>query len=298
MSTSPPTASPPLADVSLVRRWRLSQWWYFALLPAAGVDTFAIAMAPDGLSPTTLGRLLLASGAAAAALALGYYANAIGDRTMDTSAAKNPLLGRTLPAHWRLELAALGTTAVCLATLAGGPAAGGLALASCLAGLSYSLGPRLKRVVGVGSLWNLAYFLPLLGLAVDLDPGKALAPQALAFAGLLLGNQWLHEAADREEDRQGEVRTTVLALGARRTAVLALLWAALSLLAVRWALPAPPTSAAPLRLCALAVALLVAPVALVGAGDVPSAMARARRAQRLTGALAALLLHLEAHGHG
>jgi 4-hydroxybenzoate polyprenyltransferase len=83
-----------------------------------------------------------------------------------------------------------------------------------VSGVLYSVGPRLKRFALVGSLANLTNFVPLLWVGeAEGVTRRAVTWLAVAFACLLLQNQLIHEAADREEDVAGGVHTTVVALG-------------------------------------------------------------------------------------
>jgi 1,4-dihydroxy-2-naphthoate octaprenyltransferase len=288
-----------------LRRWRASQWWYFVGLPLAVIgpldatdreaalealasaDITAAARlgwrtlaAANPLSALEAGLALLS---AAALLASGYLANAIGDHGMDRSATKNPLLGDAVPRSAAREVQILGLIALLAALVAGGVVGAAAASVAFAGGYAYSLGPRLKRLPIVGSMMNVVYFGPMLALAWQPGATARLATLAGLFAGLLLGNQWIHEAADADEDRGGGVATTFLRVGRGTTAALATL-VALSTAAAALAAALPTATCV-----AVALAASIAPVALLTRGARPAAMGRARRLQRLLGGAALLV---------
>ncbi len=205
-------ATAVLPDVAGAMRMR--HWAHFLLLPFASLC---------GGEPTTL-AVSLPRGVAIAfsVLAFGYLLNGVSDRAMDRSVEKNALAGQLRPGvHVHAVLFALSATAVGLSLSAPWPVT--LATAICLAsGVVYSVGPRLKQYPVVGTLLNVTNFAPLLwvGLSAEEIPA-GLGPLTLAFVGLLLQNQLIHEAADRDEDARGRVVTTVRAFGERASAIFA-----------------------------------------------------------------------------
>lgn len=194
--------------------WRVlrgPQWWHFLALPLAAWNVESDAgWRVRGLS-CARGVALTAS-----CLAFAYGLNAITDRTMDLSDAKNPLVGYS----GSLGSSRAAVLICALLALAIGGVAGGIPLiaagVSLVGGFVYSAGPRLKTVVAIGTVCNLVIFAPL--LVVGLPPGTplertlGLVPLLVTFGGLLLQNQLLHERADQDEDR-GHVRSTASVLG-------------------------------------------------------------------------------------
>jgi 4-hydroxybenzoate polyprenyltransferase len=181
---------------------------------------------------------------------------------------------------------------VALVASAWAPASARLATAICLAsGVLYSVGPRLKRYPVLGTLSNVTNFAPLLWVGASSSGGTApgLSPLAVAFVCLLLQNQLLHEAADRQEDVRARVCTTVLLVGERRAALVAAVLGAGLLAAAR------PAHAFAVALGPLAAAYVVFfPLVLAARGSDPTAMNRARMAHRacsvVTGGLLFALL--------
>jgi 4-hydroxybenzoate polyprenyltransferase len=216
------------AGASSWRVLRASDWWYFALLPAATLDTGA----PAAICALRLGRGVLA---AAAALGFAYGLNAIHDRATDRSATKNPLAGaRAVPARTKALVGLAGAVALATAATAGAQAA--LCAAISLGSSAvYSAGPRVKRYPVLGTAANVAIFLPLLWL----DGAGALRSLSLplGFTALLLQNQLWHERQDLDEDRDAGVRSSASLLGARGTAATAGVIGALGAAAVALALP-------------------------------------------------------------
>ena len=109
---------------------------------------------------------------------------------------------RWWPALWVLALVAVGLAAT-------GP---WVTLAATLlarsSGIVYSVGPRLKRYPVVGTLTNATNFTPLLWVGLPASgatDGTMILTQA--FLLLLLQNQLLHEAADRDDDLRGGHRS-------------------------------------------------------------------------------------------
>src|SRR5262249_19989840 len=141
----------------------------------------------------------------------------------------------------------------------------------------YSVGPRLKRIPVLGTLANTTNFAPLLwvGIAAPRAP-LGMAPLTLAFTCLLLQNQLLHEAADRDEDRRGQIRTSVLVFGPRACAVAPALLGGGAALIAAW-----PAALSWLPWVIVPVFGAAFPLVLARHGDAASAMAGARRAHRL-----------------
>ncbi|MBW2464984.1 MAG: UbiA family prenyltransferase [Deltaproteobacteria bacterium] len=183
---------------------RIRHWVHFLVLPFAGLEPSA---------PHGLGAALRGVGIAFFVLAFGYLLNSVADRAMDGSVAKNPLaVGPAPGAHVYALLLALAAGAVGLSFAA--PPVVVVATVVCLAsGLLYSAGPRLKGLPVVGTLLNVTNFAPLLWVGVAAHPGPSLPTFTLVFSLLLVQNQLLHEAADREDDARGGVATTVRSFG-------------------------------------------------------------------------------------
>ncbi|MEO8604266.1 MAG: UbiA family prenyltransferase [bacterium] len=264
-----------LSARAFLRLCRVRDWLHFLPLPLA---TF------DPSPPLAAGLFAAARGVASAftILAFGYLINSIADRHMDLDARKNPLILRGAGEHgW--SLAGLLGLSLLLAAVAPWPAQ--LAGLLCLAILyAYSAGPRLKAVPIVGSLMNVGNFTPLLFVGMR---GTTLAPRfwwvVLAFAGLLLQNQFIHEGADQVEDRGGRLRTTWLTLGRRWTAVLAAL-SGLSAAAAAVHL-APPAAARLFGYAGVALFAATFPLLLARLGDDWRQVARLRLTQRWAAAL-------------
>ena len=121
-------------------------------------------------------------------------------------------------------------------------------------------------------------------MLVGLAPGRlppTLALLTLAFVGLLLENQLLHEAADAREDAEAGVRTTFLAFGPRVSAALAALAGVMPVaaLALAW-----PTRVGVLLAAAIGVVfVLIVPRSLALQGADALSMARARLLHRGAG---------------
>lgn len=190
-------------------RVRARDWFHFLVLPAA-----ALAL-PDA-SGIALARGVFVT---ACVLAFGYLVNGVGDRAMDSDPRKNALGGAD-PWSFALPLATLAALALVVAGLGSRVALACTSIA-LVSGVTYSVGPRLKRVPVVGTLMNVTHFTPLLFVGLDAaQPASGLCAIAVTFAGLLVANQLLHEAADADDDRAGRVRTTYLVLGPALTAML------------------------------------------------------------------------------
>jgi 4-hydroxybenzoate polyprenyltransferase len=262
--------------VSWLRRARAGRWVHFLALPLAGLD--------PRLGVASILAVARGVVVAFAVLAFGYLLNALTDRVMDRP-AKNPLAtGAAPPRTIPVELTVLAGLALVAGVHA--PACARIATVVCLAsGLLYSAGPRLKRYPLVGSLANVTNFVPLMWVgAADGGAPRGLVPLAAVLGCMLLQNQLIHEAADRQEDHAGGVRTSVIVLGARRASVAA---AALGagvvvgshVLGVPAWLPA-------------AVYLLAFPAALAAAGADEARMERLRVVHRIVSVVAGAALFI------
>jgi len=198
---------------AFLRLCRVRDWMHFLPLPLATFDSTA---------PLSGGLWAAGRGVASACtiLAFGYLINSVADRHMDLDARKNPLIQSDAGEHrWALAALLAGTLLLCW--LAPWPA--GLAGLLCTAILYvYSAGPRLKAVPLVGSLMNVGNFTPLLFVGMrTTDLPAHMGSVTVAFAALLLQNQFIHEGADQTEDRGGQLRTTWLTFGPYWTAAFA-----------------------------------------------------------------------------
>jgi 4-hydroxybenzoate polyprenyltransferase len=285
-----PLPGPSVSAIgALWRGLRVRDWAHFTVLPLASTPMDAL----DGDGLFALARSVLV---AALVLAWGYLSNGLADRALDRDASKNPFAGLAPRAVETLRSVAwaFAIAALVLASLGGGvPFAA--AATSITAGWLYSSGPRLKRFPIVGTLLNVACFAPLLfvGAAHALPPAVPLF--TLAFTGLLLGNQLLHEAADAHDDAAGRVRTTFLALGPRGAAAFAAVAGALPVIALALALPGLLRIA--LSAAALFVFVVVVPGALALRGAESRRMARARLLHRVASVAVGALLFALAHLH-
>lgn len=191
--------------------YRVKDWIHFLPLPLAG-------WVADPQHPSLVA---LAGGVLGWGLGLAYTSainQAFDDRLDRLWRAKNPV-GATLDrkkALW-LSLPPLAASLVVLAALAPMGLLPGVAL--ILAATLYSAPPRLKRFPVLGTLWNLLVGVPGFFFAGRPDVGELpLRPLVGLFAILLLGSQLIHEAQDRDDDVNGDVRT-VATEGGRRTAL-------------------------------------------------------------------------------
>jgi 4-hydroxybenzoate polyprenyltransferase len=260
--------------VSWLRRTRVGRWVHFLALPLAGVDVHGGAPAVLAAVRGVLVAFLV--------LAFGYTLNALADRRMDRP-AKNAFATSTPPLTSAL-LVSLAVSAL-IATSWAPLAARAATIVALLSGVLYSVGPRLKRFALVGSLANLTNFVPLLWVGeADGVASRAVTWLAVAFACLLLQNQLIHEAADREEDVAGGVHTTVVALGPTLAAWIA---AGLGLLLV---LDARARSV-PVWPLALVFAVMF-PIALARGGSDARRMARLRLVHRAASFAAGITLYL------
>jgi 4-hydroxybenzoate polyprenyltransferase len=262
-----------------LRGARVHQWVHFLVLPLAG-------WTPEVGWCTT--SFALARGVATAflVLAFGYLVNALADREMDDP-EKNPLA--TEAGDVRRVPLLLATGALAVATL--GPPVALWSTAVCLAsGWAYSVGPRLKGYPVIGTLLNATSFGPLLlvGTSSSALP-PALGALALAFVGLLLQNQLIHEAADAVEDARGNLTTTVRRLGPVKSAYAAAVVGA--------AAPCSMVICNQLAMASVAaiVFVLIFPYVLAGHGARAARMKRARRAHRWASLVAGAALFTLVH---
>jgi 4-hydroxybenzoate polyprenyltransferase len=273
--------TPLPGSIALLRLLRFRQWYYFLALPLAGADVD---------SEPLHNALAIARGIAIAfcVLGFGYLVNAAADVDGDVDARKNPLIVVGAPPRVRTLATALAIVALALAA-AGPPVVLVATLVPLVSGLVYSVGPRLKGVPVIGTLMNATNFVPLLWVgAARFDPPLA-KHLALAFAGLLLQSQIIHEAADAEGDARAGVRTTFVALESRGSALLAAIFGALPVLGL--------AAGAFARAFLAATYVLVFPLAFAVVGKDPARAARLRTWHRVSGLAlgAALFLH-EARG--
>jgi len=263
---------------SLFGALRVRHWAHFLVLPLASVDVGGA----HGVVGAARGTAI-----AFAVLAFGYLLNGVSDRAMDRSAAKNPLAGAPMVGHHvHGVLFVLAAIAVGLSVTAPLPVV--IATLTCLAsGAVYSVGPRLKRFPVVCTFLNATNFAPLLwvGLVTDAAP-VGLWALTLAFTALLLQNQLLHEAADREEDAQGRIVTTVRAFGSAAAAGTALL------LGLAASVTAFAAGVSLLVVPFVAVFGVGFPLVLARRGDDSLWMAAARRHHRLAAVVAGALFFL------
>ncbi len=202
---------------------RVRSWWYFALLPLAGLG-----IADPSASPL---QPLLGVLSASACLGFAYGLNAITDAALDRSLEKNPFAGGAEPPRRaRLLVAACAGLALVVAVLRPGSPALPATLASLVIAFAYSAPPRLKAVPFVGTVLNAGIFAPLFWLGGPLEP-EVHATIAL-FTGLLIQNQLLHELEDREEDLAAGVVTTAAILGPRWTRAAVVAVGAITVLAL------------------------------------------------------------------
>ncbi|NUO50230.1 MAG: UbiA family prenyltransferase [Polyangiaceae bacterium] len=244
---------------------RVRSWWYFALLPVAGLDL------SDSAAPfETLAGVLAASGC----LGFAYGLNSITDAGLDRSAAKNPFAGG-IEAPWRARLlvAACAGLALVIAFLRSGSPALPATLASLVVAFAYSAPPRLKAVPFVGTVLNAGIFAPLFWLGAPL--GSGVLPTVLLFTGLLLQNQLLHELEDRDEDLAAGVVTTAAILGTR--------WSRGAVVVVG--------AAAVLAVHAVSERAVLAG-ACIGLASLTLTQRRARRRHRLAAALSGSVFHI------
>lgn len=250
-----------------LRLLRFREWAHFLVLPLGGVD-LAASVAHNAVH--------LARGVAVAfcVLGFGYFLNAASDVGVDVDPRKNPLLDERERAHVPALATGLAIAAVAFAAL--GPRVSLIAaLVAIASGVVYSIGPRLKAMPVIGTLANATNFAPLLwvGAACPSPPlAWILAP---AFAGILLQNQMLHEAADADDDARGRLATTFLVLGRKKSAVLAALF---GLLPALGHVPGGTLG----RAAMIALYVVAFPLALATSDD-PASAARLRRLHRWSG---------------
>jgi 4-hydroxybenzoate polyprenyltransferase len=265
---------------------RFPEWIHFLALPLAGLDHTG----PVARELTSLARGI---GIAFFVLAFGYLLNALADRDMDGDVSRYALVAgsnRPFPVTgllWVLAALALG-----LSWLGPWPVRAAAAV-SIASGWIYSAGPRLKSRPGIGSLLNVTNFAPLLlvGMSGPSLP-RDLAALTVVFSALLLQNQMLHEAADAEYDRRGELRTTFLYFGRRPAAALAFVLGLAAWLGSVWMGSSVGVAAAAGAALLAFPSLAFYPIWLDRRGEDPVAMSRARGAHRKTSLVLGAMLCL------
>jgi len=186
------------AVATLWKLYRVRDWLHFLPLPLAGWTASG-----DGV-PALLG------GVVGWACGLAYTAainQAFDDRLDRANIGKNPV-GGTLGRREAVLLSIPPAVAMLGIVLWLSPA--GLVTASILLVVAtlYSAPPRLKRIPGLATLWNVAIGLP--GLFFAGTPQIAEGPVRLLvglFAILLFVSQLIHEAKDRDDDQAGGIPT-------------------------------------------------------------------------------------------
>jgi 4-hydroxybenzoate polyprenyltransferase len=245
-------AARPSTATTLLRLYRVRDWLHFLPLPLAGW------MAAGGGHVTEL-----IGGVAGWGLGLAYTSainQAFDDRLDRAELGKNPVGGRI---HRRQAVRLSIPAAIASVAVVAWLSPSGLvpAIVLLVAATLYSAPPRLKRIPGLATVWNVIIGVP--GLFFAGTPGVAPGPLRLLvglFALLLLISQLIHEAKDRDADRTGGIPTIATlggingALGAA-AACLSLLPGATWWLARGVALRAPLTIAATVFAAAWIVAL-------------------------------------------
>ncbi len=212
MSPSEASASHDVAGLAAYGRlYRVNDWIHFLPLPLAG-------WVADPRSPSVTSLL---GGVLGWGFGLAYTSainQAFDDRVDRDERRKNPV-GAAFVRQRAIGLS-LPPLALSLGALALWSPEGLLPGALLLAAATlYSAPPRLKRFVGIGTLWNLIVALP--GFFFAARPPLTelpLRPVAGIFTALLLGSQLIHEAQDKDDDAQGGVRT-VATVGGRGAAL-------------------------------------------------------------------------------
>jgi 4-hydroxybenzoate polyprenyltransferase len=209
---------------TLWKLYRVRDWLHFLPLPLAGWTA-----AGDGV-PALLG------GVVGWACGLAYTCainQAFDDRLDRANVGKNPV-GGTLR---RREAVLLSVPpAVAMLSIVAWLSPAGLLPASILLVVAtlYSAPPRLKRIPGLATLWNVVIGLP--GLFFAGTPQLAAGPARLLgglFAILLLVSQLIHEAKDRDDDQAGGI-PTIATLGGMSGALGAGVLVLLVLPALTW----------------------------------------------------------------
>ncbi len=273
-----PVVGAPSERVHWLRASRFQHWFHFLLLPLAGYD---------GSGSVAVQAMALGRGVAIAfaVLAFGFLINQVADRHMDASADKNPLARYGGQRLYGGPLGALVAVALALSWLGPRPVTIATALA-LVSGAVYSVGPRIKRLPVLGTLANATNFAPLLWVGLPNTTLPAgMVELTLCFTLLLLQNQLVHEAADRDDDRRGDVRTTVRTFGT--------VGGALGCAALGSLLVAAVYVTAPLAVLAIPFALVFAvavPLAVAYRGTDTTLMARVRITHRVASAAAGLAI--------
>ena len=194
----------------LIRLYRVGDWIHFLPLPLAGWIS-----SEDGTLTSLVGGVL------GWALGLAYTCcinQAFDDRLDQANIGKNPVgenFGRREAIILAIPPAIGSVVVVALLSPSGLVAAVTLLIVATL----YSAPPRLKRIPGIGTIWNLVIGAPGLFYAGQPDLSSTGLRLLLGlFAWLLLISQLIHEAKDREDDEAGGIRT-VATIGGMRGAL-------------------------------------------------------------------------------
>ena len=183
---------------TLWKLYRVRDWLHFLPLPLAGWTAGG-----DGV-PALLGGVIGWACGLAYTCAINQ---AFDDRLDRANVGKNPV-GGSLGRREAVLLAVPPAVAMLGVVLWLSPA--GLLPATILLVVAtlYSAPPRLKRIPGLATLWNVVIGLP--GLFFAGTPQLAAGPVRLLgglFAILLLVSQLIHEAKDRDDDQAGGIPT-------------------------------------------------------------------------------------------
>jgi 4-hydroxybenzoate polyprenyltransferase len=191
----------------IARLYRVRDWIHFLPLPLAGWFSSA-----DGTLVSLIG------GVFGWALGLAYTCcinQAFDDRLDSANIGKNPVgenFGRREAIILSIPPAVGSLVVVALTSPSGLVAAVTLLIVATL----YSAPPRLKRIPGLGTIWNLVIGVPGLFYAGQPDfSAGALRLLGGLFAWLLLISQLIHEAKDRDDDRAGGIATVATLTGVR-----------------------------------------------------------------------------------
>ncbi len=213
MPHTPTTMSTaPQAWQQVAMGLRAQQWWYFLVLPAAGLPVATWHRPTLPLLTALLHGAVVAGGC----LGFAYAVNGLVERHTDRDPRKNPWIGQPLAKNSAQLLGLLAAATALLAFAAGGDAPMA-ALTSLAAGAFYSLGPRVKARLLLGTGTNVLIFAPLLLVAPGAELSIRLAAWAATFSALLLQNQLVHEQADAGEDAAAGDPSTATWLGPQRT---------------------------------------------------------------------------------
>lgn len=271
------------AVATLWKLYRVRDWLHFLPLPMAGWS------ASTGNTPALLGGVI------GWAFGLAYTSainQAFDDRLDRLNVGKNPV-GGTFGRREAVLLSIPPAVAMLGIVLWLSPAGFVPAVVLLVVATLYSAPPRLKRIPGLGTVWNLVIGLP--GLFFAGTPQIADGAVRLLgglFAVLLLVSQLIHEAKDRDDDQAGGI-PTIATLGGLPGALGAAAVVLLALPAITWwladgfALRGPLTAASAL----FAVGWLAALTSRIVRGDETGLRAtrlRYRHTSLVLGALAFL----------